>query len=100
MAKVIYGEEAKELWQEGCASMYQRMGWEFDENLEDAIGELFAENGMVLDSDKSLMYITDNAFVNGDWGVFSDSDEYEEFLKQNRKENFLILNKNCWVKSL
>lgn len=95
---IIYGKVAKEIWAMGCKEMraYNK-NWDFGIELEDAIGNLFAEMGLNLSN--GIRYITDNVYINGDWGTFENYEEYQEFLENNSPDDCLILTKEFYLRN-
>lgn len=72
---IVYGEVARRLFDEALDYMKRRMGWEFDDEIAEALKDFFAECGLPLD--KGLACVTDNIYTGGSYG-FLDQLEVSE----------------------
>lgn len=72
---IVYGEVARNLFNEALNYMWRRTNWEFDDEIAEALENFFAECGLPLD--KGLAYVTDNIHANGSYGFLDQLDKSE-----------------------
>ena len=85
---IVYGEVARRLFDEALGYMERRMGWEFDDEIAEALENFFAECGLPLD--KGLAYVTDNIYTGGSYGFLDQQTSEANRIKELADKEELI----------
>lgn len=97
---VIFDDAAVQVFEDGLHYMKLRTGWEFDDDILEAIIEIVRDCG--IDVKNGLSAITDHMYVNGSYGYWEDLEDRDLELYKARAEagDLLYYNDKIWIEYL